>query len=99
MSNVNDLLNRLSIVHQDVKDMAGHKILLLDEHDRGGDQIGLEDAPGEMILGFSDEDLLENAELPEEDCRLLQEHRIAVIEWVKSRGFKPLVDPGGPHGW
>ena len=87
-----ELLKRLSVVHQDTNPGPGYKIVLLDADDRGGDQIGLEDGPNEIILEFSDEALLENAELDEVDARLLQKHKGAVIQWLKDQGFNPIVD-------
>lgn len=92
MSQPADLLARLSIAFEVVDGGPGYHILLLDSDGDGGDQIGLEDEPGTMILDFSDEALLENAELPEEDAHLLQQHREAVIDYVSSRGYRPLVD-------
>lgn len=95
------LLARLSIHYEEVVPGPGYHYLALDMGEDGlCDQVGLEDEPGTMILDFSDEALLENAELDEEDARLLQEHREAVIRWVQSQGYKPLVDEGlGPEPW
>jgi len=93
------LLARLSIHYEDVVPGPGYHYVALDMGEDGTcDQVGLEDEPGTMILDFSDEALLENAELDEADARLLQEHQEAVIRWVASQGYKPLVDEGrGPE--
>ena len=87
------ILSRLSIVLQDVNPPPGYCIVLLDGEDQIGVQNGSDGDPErEMILSFSDEDLLENCELPEEVARELQENRDTIIGWVECRGWK-VINP------
>lgn len=87
-TNEEGILSRLSIVLEEVTSGPGYHVVLLDD----GDQIGIEDAPGTMLMDFSDDALLENAELSEEDARALQEHSGAVCRWVEGRGYKVLTE-------
>ena len=87
-----ELLGRLSVAYDAVTGGTGYHVVLLDGDGDGGTQIGLEDDPGTMAMDFSDEALLENAELDGADARLLQEHAGEVVRWVSSRGYKVVVD-------
>lgn len=84
------LLARLSIAFQaiDGDGDAGYHVLFLDEVNK----IGLEDKSGTMILDFSDEALLENAELSKADVRLLKQHRKDVVGYVTHKGYMVLMD-------
>jgi hypothetical protein len=43
-------------------------------------------------MSFSDEALLENAELPEEDVKVLQEHQDEIVAWVQSQGYTVEIE-------
>jgi len=73
-----ELLSKLSL-----EDDGRYKRVMLD-----GNQLGFEDSPGVMLMGFSDEDLVENAEIPEEEASAIQEHESAIREWVERQGFR-----------
>jgi hypothetical protein len=73
-----ELLSKLTL-----EDYDGEKVVMFE----GQDQIGFEDAPGCMCIGFSDEDLIENAEFDEDIARDFQMHQQAIINWLKSIGY------------
>jgi len=83
-----DLIARLSIVFEKCEGYpdGGYHILLLD----GGDQIGTEDAPNEMIVDFTNEALIENAELPVADAKLLQQYEADIKAWLINQGWTPI---------
>jgi hypothetical protein len=93
MNEEQELLKRLSIHFEPVVGCSGYHYLALDmEPDGLCDQIGLEDTPGTMILEFTDEALLENTELDPDVAKLLQKHRTAVVQWVKDKGYRPILN-------
>lgn len=55
-----------------------------------GNQIGLEDGPKSIIMDFTDEELLENCEIDEDEVHALQQHKVAVIDWVMEHGFNVI---------
>jgi hypothetical protein len=84
-----EVLSRLSVLREEGP--YANTLIMLDDEDGRGTQIGLQDGLN-ILMSFSDEALLENAELPEEDVKVLQEHQDEIIAWVQSQGYTVEVE-------
>lgn len=73
----------------EVEEIAGgtdYNIILLDR----ADQVGMDDGPEGMVLDTSDEQLLENCELDEEDALFVQDSTAGIKEWLTGLGIKVI---------
>jgi sugar diacid utilization regulator len=77
-----ELLERLSVISYD-----DERIVLI-AFSGEPSQLAFAEEPGVMLVDFSDENLIENCEFPEKFARDIQQHKAAVIDWIKAQGYQ-----------
>jgi hypothetical protein len=77
---------RFTLEVEEIVGAPSFNIILLD----GADQVGMDDGPEGMVLDVSDEQLLENCELDEEEAKFVQGSTAGVKEWLAGLGIKVI---------
>jgi hypothetical protein len=78
--------DRFTLEVDEITGGTDFNIILLDRVD----QVGMDDGPEGMILDTSDEQLLGNCELEEEETKFVQGSTAGIKEWLSSLGIKVI---------